>query len=229
MTCCGHRDWSCVLQKAQLNRKYGLWTASTLLWMLAGLLMAAQVVSSLGDQVQRLDDWTWEQVVTLEQDTVVSLAEGLDVLGGLLVMLVAIVVAGLYFAWQKNWVAFALWTAAMSVSQLLNWGLKHLFDRERPALPLVETATSSFPSGHALTAAAFSIMLVWLLVDDERDRRRWMVVAVVWAVLMAASRVYLRAHWLSDVVAGFAIGAGTVLVVVMVGMRSNWSRLESSP
>lgn len=90
-------------------------------------------------------------------------------------------------------------------SVLVNGLVKALFGRRRPhrgehprPLPVRQPLTSSFPSGHA-SAAFFGAILL-----GERDRR-W---PVYWAVALtvAASRVYVRMHHASDVVAGALVG-----------------------
>lgn len=53
-----------------------------------------------------------------------------------------------------------------------------------------------------------AIGLVVVMCTPRRARRRWEVSAVAFAVFMAVSRVYLRVHWLSDVLAGALLGAG---------------------
>lgn len=90
-------------------------------------------------------------------------------------------------------------------SVLVNGVIKSFFRRGRPALteprplPLRHPLTSSFPSGHA--SAAFCAAA--LLSEDDRLRPLYYGLAV----LVASSRVYVRDHHASDVLAGAAIGA----------------------
>jgi membrane-associated phospholipid phosphatase len=104
--------------------------------------------------------------------------------------------------------AFAL---AVVTSELLIGPVKALYDRPRPPSPLIETTAASFPSGHAVASAVTAVGLVLVLVEPGRKRWQWEVYAVVFAGVMALSRVYLRAHWLSDTVAGALLGAGVAL------------------
>jgi undecaprenyl-diphosphatase len=76
---------------------------------------------------------------------------------------------------------------------------------------VVDVVGFSFPSGHAVAGAATAVALVLVLLPSGPARRRWEFVAIGFAFVMALSRVYLNAHWFSDVVAGVLLGAGVAL------------------
>jgi undecaprenyl-diphosphatase len=76
---------------------------------------------------------------------------------------------------------------------------------------VVATIGHSFPSGHAVAGAATAVALVLVMIPPGRKRRRWEIAAVAFAFVMSLSRVYLDAHWFSDVVAGVLLGAGVAL------------------
>ena len=73
---------------------------------------------------------------------------------------------------------------------------------------MLSIESGSFPSGHVANAATLAALLAIILW------RWWVVVAgAVYVVLMALSRTYLGAHWISDTVGGLLIGAGVALIV----------------
>jgi undecaprenyl-diphosphatase len=78
-------------------------------------------------------------------------------------------------------------------------------------MSLVETTSWSFPSGHSVAGATIAIAAVIVLVPAGPKRRNLEMLAAAFAVVMALSRVYLRAHWLSDVAAGAALGAAIAI------------------
>ena len=99
--------------------------------------------------------------------------------------------------------------AVMGGEELLTTTVKQLADRVRPTFnPAAATLGPSFPSGHSATAAAFYATAA-LLLGRWRGRPARAVLAglaVGIAVAVAASRVLLDVHWVSDVIAGLALG-----------------------
>jgi len=110
---------------------------------------------------------------------------------------------------QRNaWVApFIL--AVMVGEEILTLTVKHLDDRLRPTFnPAAATLGPSFPSGHSATAAAFYATAAFLIGQRRGHLARSVLagLAVGIAVAVAASRVLLDVHWLTDVIAGLGLG-----------------------
>lgn len=115
-----------------------------------------------------------------------------------------------YFLLKKNkWMAIRTATVLLS-SLLLMSLLKRLIQRQRPPDPLVEGITNfSFPSGHAFMGVAFYGLLIWLA--SEYISTNWLrrtVIALLLFIIAAIgfSRIYLRVHYATDVIAGICIG-----------------------
>lgn len=145
-------------------------------------------------------------------------------LGGTLVVSVVTLVVALYGWWRHRNVHVALFLVAVVVSQaLVNNGLKWLIDRERPSVSqLASWAGSSFPSGHSAAAAATyaGVALVVGLAASPRMRAWLAAAAIATAMAVAATRALLGVHWLTDVVAGLAVGwACFVASAVVFGGR----------
>jgi membrane-associated phospholipid phosphatase len=186
------------------------------LWAFGNLLFVVLAVPALADIVQRIDDAVHRVVVAAEWSPLVAIAHVLDFLGSTWVTAPIMVLVAAYLAWRTRWEALATWVAAMVASQLLIGPVKAVYERGRPPLSLVETSGFSFPSGHSVAGAAIAVALVIVLVPAGPKRRNLEMMAAVFAVVMALSRVYLRAHWLSDVAAGAALGAGVAMAAAAI-------------
>ena len=110
--------------------------------------------------------------------------------------------------------------------ELVNAGLKLVFHRPRPALAYVHLDTYSFPSGHAAGAAAVYGAMAFLIAR-RRGRPAWLVIGAGFVLLVGTvgfSRLYLEAHYLSDVLAGLALGltwlSACLIAYVCYGNRS---------
>lgn len=133
-------------------------------------------------------------------------------LGGYAVLTLLVALSAVYLILQRH-VREAVLTVCAVISGTLGVAVfKALFDRARPDLVdhLTHATSSSFPSGHA-SAAALTYLSLGLLLAGAQARRRTKVFiiasAVLIAVLVGFSRVYLGVHWPSDVVAGWGFGA----------------------
>lgn len=117
----------------------------------------------------------------------------------------------------------ALWTTLVG-AQLTTWIGKYTIGRTRPEfLDIASSASPSFPSGHSTAAMAVYGFLAYIIVRRIASRRLRFEVIYWTGVLVAVigfSRIYLRVHFLSDVLSGFLVGGFWLLVGVVV---SEWS------
>jgi undecaprenyl-diphosphatase len=181
------------------------------LWLFSALLFMAIAIPTLKDAVQAVDDQVHRWVVSIEWGPAVSASQFLDFIGSAWVVWPTMAAIAGWLAWSRRWEAFSTWVVAMVVSQLMIGPVKGLYMRPRPTMSLVETSSWSFPSGHSVVGGAIAIAAVIVLVPAGPKRRNLEMLAIAFAVVMALSRVYLRAHWLSDAAAGVALGAAIAL------------------
>ncbi len=114
------------------------------------------------------------------------------------------------FLLNERFSAWQVWVVSLS-SLGLKLGLKELFARNRPDQPMVEGITNySFPSGHALMSVAFFGILIWFAdkyILSAFWRRACISFLVVLILAISFSRVYLRVHYTTDVLAGLCLGS----------------------
>ncbi len=121
------------------------------------------------------------------------------------------VVLGL--AQQRAWRSAGYWLAAVGVGSVLNTVIKVTLHRARPAeLYAPGWSAFSFPSGHSTVNLVLWGFLAVMLYRGLKPAGRIVLIAAaaVWVAAIAFSRLYLGAHWLSDVGGGLAFGGAWV-------------------
>lgn len=105
----------------------------------------------------------------------------------------------------------------------LSHGAKLLFQRARPNLPMVEPLkTYSFPSGHALSSFIFCSILIYLISRSNMHvALKWVLSALLllFALTIGMSRIVLKMHYPTDVLAGFCLGFIWVILSFLVFNR----------
>lgn len=140
-----------------------------------------------------------------------------------------------YFLFIKKHRWYSIKVPAIALSSLaLMFGLKHLFDRNRPLVPLLEEARGlSFPSGHALMSVTFYGLLIYIVFKGFRNKTlKWTIISLLLLLIFTIgfSRIYLRVHYASDVIAGFCVGLlWLVICVWILNMLEQFSRKKVSP
>ncbi|MEA3012530.1 MAG: undecaprenyl-diphosphatase [Sphingomonadales bacterium] len=138
-------------------------------------------------------------------------------LGGSPVLTLLTLISAGYLVAARKAATAAFLVAAISTGAIASTLLKLLFARARPDLVahLVETYSTSFPSGHAMNSAITFLTLGALLARAEANRAvriYLMSVAVFLTLIIGFSRVYLGVHWPSDVIAGWCVGAAWAML-----------------
>lgn len=148
-------------------------------------------------------------------------AADLTSLGGISVLTLFAVIAFLFLLIQGKRLSALLMAGGLLGGVALSEGLKALFERARPpaVYQAVDTLNASFPSGHALLSTVFYLSLgVMLTRAFPKKRLKAFVLgsAILVALLIGLTRVYLGAHWASDVIAGWCAGAAWAMALWLV-------------
>ncbi len=129
-------------------------------------------------------------------------------LGDALVLTVLVLGLALWLAVRGYWKACLHWLAAVSIATLLTHAIKLTAGMSRPMELYNGAQAFSFPSSHTSTSIVAYGFLAILVARELSAQRRWIpyVLATLLCVPIAFSRLYLGAHWLSDVLGGVTLG-----------------------
>ncbi|WP_020207653.1 phosphatase PAP2 family protein [Gilvimarinus chinensis] len=159
----------------------------------------------------------------------------LTALGGNVVLtLVTLTVVGYVLLCGYRRLAFVVLLASLG-GLGMNTLMKNSFERDRPELVPhgSQVYTASFPSGHSMVAASTYLTLAVLMARAERRRRikvYGIIVAMALTALVGISRVYLGVHWPTDVLAGWAAGAGWAMACGLIALwLQRHGQVEVSP
>ncbi len=153
-------------------------------------------------------------------------------LGSTTGVIIIAVAFGLYLIWQRRFYWLAVLASAVLGGMLLNKILKYAFHRPRPSFndPLLTITSYSFPSGHTMGATVlYGVIAAYLFTNTTGWRRRALIVfsASFLILLVAFSRMYLGAHYLSDVLGAMAEGLAWLTLCLTVA-HFIWRRRSSA-
>jgi membrane protein DedA with SNARE-associated domain/membrane-associated phospholipid phosphatase len=204
--------------------------------MLAGLAVGGFAFLLIGDTIRTgglgglsgADAAMAELSRDLRTGWLVDVARVVTDLGTSLVIGVLVAVTAAWAAFKRRRLDAATLVAGFGLSVLAVHLAKASYNRPRPTASLVDTVLSSFPSGHA----AYVVSLVACATVLVRAGSGWAVrfaaiaVAAGLVVVVGATRVYLRAHYFTDVLGGIALGVAVwcavgVAALVLGRVRHN--------
>ncbi|MGE5377572.1 MAG: phosphatase PAP2 family protein [Bacteroidota bacterium] len=134
---------------------------------------------------------------------------------------VIVIILALYFLHKRFWPELAMLLIGVGGGAIIWYFLTGIFDRVRPAQQIgIAVTDPSFPSGHAISAVLCYGFLAYLFIPRMPSLFwKWMVgvAAILTMAFIGFSRVYLGGHYMTDIVAGYALGlawAGLVFTLV---------------
>ena len=199
-------------------------TAATGLVLVVALTAAgAGVYDAVADRdgIAGLDQPALDQAVGQRDATNTRLLTWFTHLGGPIGMTIIASLITVVMVWRwRSRTPLILMLLAVAGSLSMTTVGKAIVGRVRPplseAVPPYEYAFS-FPSGHALNSTVIAGLVAYLLVRRLRTRparASVVITAVVWAVAMGLSRVFLGHHWLTDVMFGWLLGAAWLALLI---------------
>ena len=192
----------------------------------ASVAAVASLLDGIGENgdLAVLDRPTLTWLVDHRDPVLTAVMTAVSTVGGEVALSVIAVLAVAGLAWRRRFDEALLLGLALGAAESLSLVLKHVVGRPRPpaasVVGPVET-TLSFPSGHTIGTAAFALALAYLWWRRGPSPRRALAGALAAGgatAVMAASRLYLGDHWLTDVVASVALAGGVLALVVLVDL-----------
>jgi len=128
-------------------------------------------------------------------------------------VVISLLLTVIYFGFKRQGGLFRFFLSSLFGCTLLFAILKDLVGRARPASMMVVEQDLSFPSGHAsiATVLAWFVYMVFSSKVHPPWKLPFLLICIIYPLLMSFTRVYLNVHYLSDVIAGMALGTAWMI------------------
>jgi len=133
----------------------------------------------------------------------------ITLLGDSVTVLILSILLAIAFIFRKKTYASGFLISSVFGGMILGYLTKILVQRERPENAIIESSGFSFPSGHALNSMIFFSLLVYLFKDDIKSavlKNLFVFSSVLLIFAIGLTRIYLRVHWVSDVIGSWFLG-----------------------
>ncbi len=212
------------------TRPVATWGAVAFLVCLVAFGMIAWLVGQPG--IPPIDTASTDVLHGFASPTLDALMVGVTGLGASVVLASVAGLAAVVLAVRRRRAEAVFVALALVGTLVLNEALKAVFQRPRPGFAWAEVQSDfGFPSGHTMNS--FVVYLALAFVAWRLGGRRVGTVALALAVMLAVSigisRIYLGAHWLTDVVGGYLAGALWLLCLVAASDGVSWLRRSRRP
>jgi undecaprenyl-diphosphatase len=177
------------------------------------------MVGSLTGLFIKLDVLVNAKIALLQAPLLTKIMLVITSIGSTAGLVILSVIAFALLAYKKRWLNALL----LMISMLSGLGaellIKLIVHRLRPENALVQASGYSFPSGHATMAMLFFLLLIYFFRYDIKNKlwkHVFIISCISIALLIGFSRIYLNAHWLTDVIGGFALGLFWLMLMILM-------------
>ena len=156
-----------------------------------------------------MDRWVNAQVVSIQTPALTEVFIVITNLNGVVGNVVFAIFAMLFLTYKKWYKDRLFYLLSFSGAVVLYLSIKQMVARPRPHSDLIDVINYSFPSGHATLSMTTALLLYFIFekrLSSSFARNGLLVVCIAWPIFIVFTRVYLNVHWLSDVMAGLALG-----------------------
>ncbi len=190
-------------------------------FILSSVIVYYLIIHIIPTEGNSFDEWAFRFVGAYTHDRNTTLMSFITLFGSQYFLVPTFLFMIFFYAFFKKNKWMGLKVTAVSFSSLfLMFGLKWYFQRPRPLTPLLKEASGlSFPSGHAFMSFSLCGILIYIIYKEVKNIWvKWlgMYAMLVFTFFVGLSRVYLRVHYASDVIAGFCMGFMWVVIALTI-------------
>lgn len=167
--------------------------------------------------IQNIDNYVYDIIKNWQSEGVTKVFQIITNLGGMATLsVISFVTIIILFLCHKRKYGISI-VFNLMISSLTYLLLKGIIQRPRPPVEerLIEENGYSFPSGHSANNMAFYALAIYFIYENVKNKKLRNVICIllgIMPILIGFSRVYLRVHYMSDILAGFCLGIMCVIL-----------------
>ena len=176
--------------------------------------MAEDVINL--ELITKIDIWIYEHIPNIYTpflNNIMILTSSVNNTYQLITLVIIVLIILNYY---KLYIQMIFLSISMIGNSLIFLLLKEIIQRERPISQLIEISGYSFPSGHATLSTTLAFSLYLILKDKVIYNKLLLIICMIFPLLISFSRVYLCVHYLSDIIAGIALGLIWVSTIYLI-------------
>jgi membrane protein DedA with SNARE-associated domain len=215
--------WLHLLRNADPIKAHGQIIQSLLLIMLviAYFGLALSVIYAHHQWFSPFNQMSYHFLSALRTQTLDKLMVTISSLGYSKAIIQFTVITALFFLLYRRFSIAIHLLVAIGLASITLFLFKHGFFIARPAGIVLQSSTSSFPSGHTTLAIVYYGIITFFLGRSlsKNFRSHLYLVTTLLCFLIAFSRLYLGAHWLTDVIGGSLLGTSILMFIIISAQR----------
>nr|WP_149474535.1 phosphatase PAP2 family protein [Oceanobacillus polygoni] len=202
-------------------------TLLLLLFVTVLIITGVWIVQIVNGYVPYIDRWSSQFIERLHDSIIYQPFRLVTDLGSESFLIPFVVVMTIVLSvLLKKWFVAILFPGGVLLTHQLNMFIKGVVVRERPSISVAANAEGySFPSGHAMISIVCYGLIAYLLIKKMKSHVLIVITQTTFTILIfliGVSRYVINVHYLTDIVAGFAIG-----FICLVGLIYVYEKLES--
>ena len=190
------------------------------------LLFTLISILVLNNNIKFIDDTIYNFINKFHSDGVTLFFKIITNMASPLV-LILITILMLFFKNKSNAKVISI---NLLIILIINNILKIIFSRPRPIDMLIEENGYSFPSGHSMISMGFYGLLIYIIYINTNNKYiKWIsiILCSILILLIGLSRIYLRVHYASDVLAGFLISLSYLILFISLYAKKELNVIEN--
>ena len=193
---------------------------------LLGVLFIILTILVVQNKLVNFDNSIYTIVTANMNDNLTVFYKIFTFLGSTIFMISLCVVLFLVFILKKRKDYAFIEASVLIVSTIINNVVKFIIRRERPeVLKLVIEKSFSFPSGHTMASVSLYGIIIYLIIKSEMQKKYKIILSVIIGIipiLVMLSRIYLGAHFASDVIGACILSTIILLVATNIIEKRGW-------